>query len=191
MEPDTSPSFFDRVYREGDPWHFDSDPYEQGRYATILAALGTRRFERAYEPGCSVGAFTALLAPRCDQVVARDVSPAAIELARVACAPYPQVDLGVGAVEVDRPPGRFDLIVFSEIGYYFEEPQLHVVIDDLVGLLHDEGTLIGSHWTGRSDDHRIGGRTVVAGIQQHPDLLGSHSEHPGFLLGRWTKRRHP
>lgn len=188
MEPDTSPEFFERLYDAGDPWHFDTDPYEQGRYDAILEALGDRRFARAYEPGCAVGALTVRLASRCDRLVARDVSATAVDRARAVCEAHPHVDVDVGAVERDRPAGQFDLVVFSELGYYFDEAELLDVLDRVVGLLAAGGVLVGTHWTGRSPDHRITGEAVVELIDSHPELHGSIAEHDGFLLGDWTRR---
>ena len=63
---ESSGEVFEALYRaDPDPWRFASSTYEQGRYATLLRALQRDHYEYAFEPGCSIGEFTALLAPRC------------------------------------------------------------------------------------------------------------------------------
>ena len=50
--PDTSAAFFEAMFeRSSDPWNFAADPYEQFRYSTIQRALGTARYQHAFEPG--------------------------------------------------------------------------------------------------------------------------------------------
>ena len=46
-----------------------------------LGALN-RRYRRAFEPGCSIGALTRHLALICDQVEAMDIAPSAVFIAR-------------------------------------------------------------------------------------------------------------
>ena len=51
-----------------DPWGFEERWYERRKYAISLAQLPAERYHRAFEPGCSIGVFTRLLAQRCDAV---------------------------------------------------------------------------------------------------------------------------
>jgi trans-aconitate methyltransferase len=187
VEPDTSAAFFEQLYRNGDPWNFDSDSYEQDRYAQLLGALDGRRFRRAYEPACAMGALTRRLADQCDELIARDLSPSAVACAQLACSELQSVDVSVGDVREDPPSGSFDLVVFSELGYYFELPELTTVVDKIVDLLVPGGVTAGTHWTGSSPDHRIAGEVVVATIDRHPELEGWQSVHDGYILGCWTK----
>jgi len=65
----TSAEFFETMYAEReDPWEFASSQYERDRYATIVRALNNRRYQYAFEPGCSIGILTAQLARFCDRV---------------------------------------------------------------------------------------------------------------------------
>ena len=50
--------------------------YERRKYAITMAMLPLPRYRHAYEPGCSVGVLTELLAARCDHVTATDVAEA-------------------------------------------------------------------------------------------------------------------
>src|ERR1700760_676889 len=115
-----SRAFFESRYQAApDPWHFASSGYELDRYQATLAALGKARYKRAYEPGCSVGVLTAELAQRCDCLIACDLSPTAVARARERCASYDNVCIEVRDAAETPPSGHFDLIVFSELGYYF------------------------------------------------------------------------
>jgi len=136
-----------------DPWYFTHDVYEQSRYDTTIAAMEGRRYERAFEPGCSVGELTRRLAKQCRHVDAIDISATAIDRAKRRCREFPNVDLIVGKVPHQTPDGVFDLVVFSEIGYYFEQASLQVLGDMLVRRIQVSGTLLAVHWLGRSKDH--------------------------------------
>lgn len=184
-----SPAAFEARYREDpDPWDFGTSSYEQARYRSIMAALPRLRYRSAYEPGCSVGELTALLAERCLQVVAVDVSSTAVERARARCSASSGVTLSTGSVE-DDPGVSFDLVVMSEVGYYFSEPDLEAVIDRLTGALEPGGDLVACHWTGSSADHVLSGSVVHDHLLARTDLdLRVSEDHGSFLIGAW---RHP
>jgi len=66
------------------PWDYAS-PREQARFhhaAELLDVVrGNTCFRKALEVGCAEGAFTEFLAPRCESLLAVDVSAAALERA--------------------------------------------------------------------------------------------------------------
>ena len=71
--------YFDAMYaRSADPWQLADRWYERRKYAITMAMLPLPRYRHAYEPGCSVGVLTELLAARCDHVTATDVAEAAL-----------------------------------------------------------------------------------------------------------------
>jgi SAM-dependent methyltransferase len=185
----TSREFFEKKYRGGaDPWGFASSSYELRRYGAILAALSGRRYARALEPGCSIGVLTAGLAGLCDQVEASDISPSAVEQARTRCASLKNVHLTCGSLEDAVPGGEFDLIVLSEIGYYFEEAQLAEIAEGLRGRLVRGGTLLAAHWLGRSQDHVLSGDRVHEVLTRLTGMQWELAErYEGFRLDRWSK----
>lgn len=188
MDP-TSAEFFEAKYRaDADPWHFATDAYELRRYATTLDAVGPGPFASAFEPGCSIGVLTALLAPRCAALTAIDSSPSAVEAARERVADHPHVDVTTMALP-DMPVGPFDLIVFSEVGYYFDSDSLTCLVDRLVSRLAPQGRLVAAHWTGRSGDHVLDASTVHRTIDRQQELTSDIAtrDEGGFLLGRWHR----
>jgi SAM-dependent methyltransferase len=188
-ESTTSAEFFEKKYREkADPWEFARSEYERARYETVVAALDERRYERVFEPGCSVGELTWRLAERCGQVVAMDISETAVKKARERCREFSNVDFRVGGLPHQMPDGEFDLIVFSEIGYYFEEDSLHDLGNMLVRRVRTSGTLLAAHWLGSSKDHLLGGDRVHEILNGLSALRLERSErHAGFRLDRWMR----
>ncbi|HET7300237.1 MAG TPA: class I SAM-dependent methyltransferase, partial [Oleiagrimonas sp.] len=112
--------YFEIFYQRSDPWGYRTRWYEQRKRALLLAALHRLHYRRGLELGCSIGETTAALAPRCAELVATDANAIAVEHARrrmngtsdvrVLCMRHPQ----------QWPSSRFDLVVFSELGYYLD-----------------------------------------------------------------------
>jgi trans-aconitate methyltransferase len=71
------------LYRQHpDPWGYTSSWYEQRKYAITVACLPRRRYRRAFEPGCSIGVLTELLAARTDALISADFAATAVEHAK-------------------------------------------------------------------------------------------------------------
>lgn len=182
---------FEAKYRQsGDPWNFAGSRYELDRYQVTLQSLPQSRYRRAFEPACSIGVLTAALAERCDEVQAIDIAPSAVAIARKRCANFPRVTIACADLAVRCPEGPFDLIVFSELGYYFEEPCLRHIAESLGAALEPGGDLICVHWLGRSGDHVLHGDEVHSILKD--TLSGSCTwiegvRHPGFRLDIWRR----
>jgi SAM-dependent methyltransferase len=186
----TTEQFFEEKYRRNpDPWNFSASDYERQRYSTIMRALAGRRYARALEPGCSIGVLTERLANLCDRVEALDISATAVKIARARCRGLKNVTFMRASIAHIVPPGEFDLIVFSEIGYYFDEYQLAAVAQGLVGHLINGGIFLAVHWLGVSGDHLLSGRRVHEILGRTEGLVHLHAEnHHKFLLDRWEHR---
>jgi trans-aconitate methyltransferase len=185
----TTPEFFEDKYRHNaDPWTFASSPYELKRYSTITAALRGERFHQAFEPGCSVGVLTEMLAPQCDHLHAIDVSQTAVNEARKRCASMSHVEIVAGSLPEDIPNLKFDLVVFSEIGYYFEADRLAKIASDLVLRLNPSGVFLAAHWLGHSPDHLLSGDRVHETLSNLEGIgLDISERFDGFRLDRWKR----
>lgn len=192
----SSRAHFERVYQaDPDPWHFAASPYEQARYAALLTHVPPGRYRRAFEPGCSVGVLTVELARRCGHVLAVDIAATALERARERCRDLPNVELRQAALTaVDLGSTPFDLIVFSEIGYYSDREHLLPVLTRLREQVLPGGRLIGQHWIGHSPDHTRHGFEVHADLEQvlrswdHPvHQVTTDPEHQGYVLDVWNR----
>lgn len=185
----TSRQFFEAKYEaDPDPWNFASSRYELDRYGSTIDCLAGRRFKRAFEPGCSVGVLTGSLASICGEVIAMDISSAAVERATHRCRQFTNVTVYCGTLPNDLPGGLFDLIVLSEIGYYFDRAALQNLAYVLVERLEANGTAIGVHWLGQSEDHLLGGECVHEILSATTGLSLEHTErHADFRLDRWRR----
>ncbi|MGE3539124.1 MAG: class I SAM-dependent methyltransferase [Candidatus Tectimicrobiota bacterium] len=113
-------TFFEEMWQDGDPWGFESSTYEQDRYARLLACLNGRSYTRVLELGCGAGAFTRLLAPLAQEIIALDVSQAAITQARQRAIGPATVDFRqMNAMEYPlEDEGPWDLIILSDTVCY-------------------------------------------------------------------------
>jgi SAM-dependent methyltransferase len=182
-------AFEARYAASEDPWNFSASDYERRRYALTLRALGRPRYARAYEPGCSIGEFTVLLAERCDALLASDFAPSAVARARRRCAAQPQVQVRCADVAHESADDPFDLIVFAELGYYFERSELVRIAQNLARHLAAGGELIAVHWLGTSADHRLQGDVVHEALRSCLPLqwiCGERYEQ-AFRIDRWRR----
>jgi trans-aconitate methyltransferase len=182
-----APEAFEQRYRtDRDPWRFSTSAYERERYAITVESLTQDRYANAFEPGCSIGELTALLAPRCDRLLATDVSPTAVERAQQRCANYDNVRVECGDLRTAAFDIPLDLIVLSELAYYFDPQQLEALSHRLAAALSVGGTLLAVHWLGESVDH------ILHGDEAHEILLSSlplrhvvAKRYVGFRLDLW------
>jgi SAM-dependent methyltransferase len=123
-------AYFESLYaRSPDPWDFAQSEYERAKYRATVAALDGLSFGRALEVGCSVGVLTEMLAPRVTSLLAVDVNERALVTARERCAVLPNVEFARANLPHEFPSGAFDLIVVSEVGYYWSPRDLATAID--------------------------------------------------------------
>ena len=153
--------YFDAMYaRSPDPWQLADRWYERRKYAITMAMLPLPRYRHAYEPGCSVGVLTELLAARCDHVTSTDIAEAALAATaeRLECAGCaPQVTLERGSLDGAWPTTDFDLIVLSEVAYYLDAASLRAVLDRECPLLATGATVVAAHWRHPVEDYPLTG----------------------------------
>ena len=181
--------YFDAMYDAApDPWGFEDRWYERRKYAISLAQLPERRYRSAFEPGCSIGVLTKMLARRCDRLLSCDLAAAAVQAAARRTRDMPHVLVERREIPRQWPAGRFDLIVFSEILYYFGDRDLEQVLDYGVGALRPGGTLLAVHWRHPVADYPRSGDDVHRALAARPGLarLVSHQE-PDFLAQIYSR----
>ena len=152
---------FDRLWRdEDDPWGLESSWYEDRKRAVVLAALPDPRYRRAFEPGCAGGALSVLLADRCDELVATDVAEEAVDRARARLRGRVNVRVKRAAVPHEVPDGPFDLVVVSELAYYFGADDRTALWEAVRDRLAPGGTLLAVHWIREAPEYPVGGDVV-------------------------------
>lgn len=140
--------YFEKLYTDSpDPWNFETSEYERGKYRRTLESLGDRRFRRALEVGASIGVFTEMLAPRCDELLAVEASELAASAARERLKGLPSVRVERRTLPEETPPGRtFDLIVASEVLYYLTRETMLDTLRLFEEALVPGGLLLAVHW---------------------------------------------
>ncbi len=113
-------SFFNDLWTRGDPWGLETSDFEHARYARLISMLDQPRYPRVLEIGCGAGAFSRLLAPRADRLLALDVSSEAITRAQQFQADPNHVEFRVVNIMDYKlnEEDPWDLIVLSETIYY-------------------------------------------------------------------------
>ena len=165
------PGYFrDRYASSADPWGLAERWYEARKYALTVALLPRQRYGAAFEPGCSIGVLTAQLAPRCDRLLACDVVPDAVAAARSRAAGLPGVRVERRVIPGEWPSGSFDLIVLSELLYYFDDADLGQVLGLGIGSLRPSGQILAVHWRHPAPDHPRTGDEVHEDLAAHPGL---------------------
>jgi SAM-dependent methyltransferase len=175
--------YFDAMYQAaGDPWGFEDRWYEQRKYAISLALLPAERYRSGFEPGCSIGVLTRGLAGRCDRLLSCDVATAAAQAAAQRTQDLPHVQVERRDIPAQWPADRFDLMVFSELLYYFSDRDLDQVLEAAVTTLAPGGTLLAVHWRHPVADYPRSGDDVHRVLAARSGLarLVSHTE-PDFL----------
>lgn len=171
---------FDRLHREAeDPWHVRTRWYERRRRQVLAASLPRERYAQGLELGCSVGETTAVLADRCDALLAVDGSAAAVETAGRRLRDAPQVTVEQLRLPEQWPDVSADLIVVSEIAYYFDPETWDAVIDRIRTSLRPDGEVLLCHWTGEADDFAQSGATAHERFRTRTGMrpvIGHHDE---------------
>jgi cyclopropane fatty-acyl-phospholipid synthase-like methyltransferase len=179
---------FERLAGEReDPWDYATSPYEQAKYEHTLEELPPR-VGRALELGCSVGVFTAMLAPRCESLVAVDFSPTALERARARLDGAGNVELRRAELPEETPAGPFDTIVCSEVLYYWSPALVRTGLRRIEAELALGGTLVAVHWRHSDPRRELDGDAVHALLRDESRLrwLGAET-FPDYLLDRWAR----
>jgi SAM-dependent methyltransferase len=177
-------AYFDAVYDGSrDPWSFESRWYEQRKYELTVASLPRARYRKGFEIGCSIGVLTAMLARRCDTLLAVDIADSAVKATQQRLEGRPGVAVEQLDVAAGWPEGSFDLIVLSEVGYYFSASDLRALIAHATVSLDRDGAVIAVHWLHEVSDYPQRGKDVHEALADSPGLerLVCHEE-ADFLL---------
>jgi cyclopropane fatty-acyl-phospholipid synthase-like methyltransferase len=177
--------YFDALYAaDPDPWNFAASPYEQAKYRLTLNAMPELHYRSALEVGCSIGVLTRLLASRCDSVVAIDAAETPLIEARRRCADLPGVRFEQMFAPDEWPDGEFDLILLSEVVYYFGRKDVGRLADRVTRSLVKDGFVILVHWTGETNYPLSGDEAAALFIKEvAPSCVVERAErHQEFRL---------
>jgi SAM-dependent methyltransferase len=161
-----STEFFEQLYQENsDPWQFATSEYEAQKYAATLNALPHNLYQAGFEIGGSIGILTEKLARRCQSLLSVDVLQIAQQQAIDRCHHLTNIKFELMSVPQSFPTESFDLIVLSEVGYYWSWEDLHQAQESILDRLQFQGHLLLVHWTADT------GILPLTGDQVHDDFL--------------------
>jgi cyclopropane fatty-acyl-phospholipid synthase-like methyltransferase len=184
----TSREYFESMYAsDPDPWHFASSEYELRKYAVTIASLPRAKYHNAFEPGCSIGVLSELLASRCDRLLATDIIGEALEQAAGRLEPHDNVRFEFRSIPNQWPRETFDLIVLSEVAYYFDVENLRRIVHMIGETTKPGAHIMGVHWRGETDypqsadevHEQINDSEILRRIVQHSE--------PKFRLDVWER----
>ena len=170
------PGYFEDLYSGSrDPWGFETSRYERRKYERTLEVLEERRYRRALEVGASIGVFTQMLAPLCDELLAVDVSEKALTIARERLAAQPHVRFELRELPEEMPEGPFDLILASEVLYYLPREVMLEALGRFEDALAPGGRLLAVHWRKKTETYPLQGDEVHELIVENTRLRNTET----------------
>lgn len=183
-ESTVPPQHFEDLYTTAaDPWNFATSWYERRKYALTMACLPREYYDSGFEAGCSIGEMTKLLAPRCRTLLAVDCAWTAVRTAREALDKFDHVTVAQAVFPGELPDGTFDLLVATEILYYFAGHDLAQLLDGFISRLRPGGDLVVAHWRASDKSYGYDGFNVHDAINRRTELDTTvHHEDEKFVL---------
>jgi chemotaxis methyl-accepting protein methylase len=111
-----------------------------------------------------------MLADRCDELLAVDVSERAVEAARRRLSGRGHVRVERRTLPEEMPEGPFDLIVASEVLYYFPREEMLAVLHGFERELARGGSLLAVHWRRETKTYPMQGDEVHELLAQNTRL---------------------
>jgi trans-aconitate methyltransferase len=153
-----------------DPWDVATSWHNRRKYAVTMASLPRERYRSAYEPGCSIGLLTRMLAERCDEILAVDCVDEAVVSAREEVREFPHVRVESAMLPAGLPDATFDLIVIGDLLYYLSADDLEALLDGLVQRLEPDGDIVSVHFRDQQSGGNYDGFSVHAALAARPGL---------------------
>ena len=130
-----------------DPWNYATVSYQKDRICLEMEMLDSVRgnvsFGRALEVGCAEGIFTEELLPRCDSLLAVDISSVALARAQRRFLGKGGVQFAHWDLRIDPMPDTYDLIVIIHALEYIRNPlYIRRARETLVNSLRPGGFLL-------------------------------------------------
>ena len=146
--------FFEDLYvKSVDPFDFETSVYEAAKYHHTVAILPRDRYKQGVEIGCSIGVLTSWLAEKCEKLLGLDISEQALARATARCTDLPNVTFARMTVPDEFPDQTFDLVVVSEVAYYWSVEDLGRAKDLIAAHQETGGHLLLVHWLPIVDYH--------------------------------------
>lgn len=187
----TQKEYFNKLYLQSDdPFRNWVNDYEERKRNIALKILREPQYGRIFEPGCGNGGLSKELSKRGRRVLAVDWSKDALSAAKNYCE-ADNIEFREMNFPRETPAAEeagFDLMVVSELLYYYSQEDLDRFFQAVPEILKPNGEILMIHWRGLSDHYPSNGDAVHRKFHQHPAVKVMETfEDPNFLisLGRW------
>ncbi len=179
VPPDySSQDYWEDVFSTRNPWEYENS-YETVKYYQTLDMVPPAK-RRALEIACAEGHFTRMLAGRVQSVLATDISETAVSRAAEYCSSFNNIEFSRLDLAKDPIPGRFDLIICSEVLYYQPNVDaLRAFSSKIADALEEGAHFILTHGnlivdepdrTGFPWPHAFGAKGIGDHVAEHPLL---------------------
>lgn len=184
----TDRQYFRTMYATNpDPWNFESSPYERRKYRLTLDTLVNERYCNAFEPGGSIGVLSELLATRCERLLVTDIVGSVVEQATLRLQRFEHVVVEQRGIPESWPDEIFDLVVLSEIAYYFDPPTLREVLLHIERTTEPGAHVVATHWRGLTD-YPLSGDGAHEIINANANLRRRvHHVESEFVIDLWER----
>lgn len=130
-----------------------------------------------------------MLAPRCDELLAVDAVEKAVEIARERLVGQDHVRVERRTLPEEMPDGPFDLIVVSEILYYWPRETVLQALRLFEEVLAPGGVLVAVHWRKETRTYPLQGDEVHDLLVGHTRLTNVETvEEPEYRLDVFEDR---
>jgi len=110
--------------------------------------------------------------------------------ARERLVQTPNVDVREAVLPEGSPSGTWDLIVCSEVLYYFDAELLATLLDALEGALRPGGVLLAVHWRPRAPTYPLSGDEVHTILDARAALeLTDRTVEDRYRLDAFTSKK--
>ncbi|CAM5275058.1 SAM-dependent methyltransferase [Sphingobium scionense] len=184
------PDYFERMFSgTSDPWDLESSSYEQAKFEDSIAALGSRNYASGFEVGCAKGMLTLKLSALCKALLSIDVSETALAAAKQRTAHLDHVTFEQMAFPRTAPSGQFELIVLSEVAYYWDDMDIGRAAEWLEAHLLVGGDLLLVHFTEDTDYPQSGDDAVakLSGSLTNAMTVVTAYRRPRYRLDLWRR----
>jgi predicted TPR repeat methyltransferase len=184
-------AYFDGIFeQDDDPWNLATSNYEKEKFEQTISAIADRRYTQALEVGCAHGVLTGRLVGLCDRLLAIDISSKALEKAHHRVGDRSGLSLQQMAFPKETPDtADFDLIILSEVVYYWGVVDLDRAGEWLKDHVARNGRIILVHYIGETDYPHSGDDAVDA-LWAHLKSLYHRrrsDREDGYRLDLWER----
>lgn len=119
----------DKLYRKANPWGRES---YVGDIDSAISLVSDRRYKNCLDVGTGLGHYAERAAKFCENVLAIDISPRAINRARKRLFNIPSITFKTDNIRDFNTKTQFDLIILGDMLYYLGDVRFPKEFDALI-----------------------------------------------------------